>query len=274
VDFGAASDKGLVREVNEDNFIYFEGVMGSSTSIPNINPKYAVAIVADGMGGCQAGEIASSYAVETVAKFIKNNQGKLNEENVFSLLKEAIEEANSFICSLASQHSEYDGMGTTITVAVTINSCLYIAHVGDSRAYLIREYDIIQLTEDHSLVNELIKNGNITAEEAANHPQKNIITRAVGADFNVNIDFITQPIKGGDILVVCSDGLSNLIAADEIKEIVSKHSTLQIAAQTLVDTAIRRGGYDNITVVLQKIVDTDLHYSIDNTNLEEEVCEC
>jgi protein phosphatase len=226
--FAGVSDTGRKRRRNEDAWV----------AAP---PLFAVA---DGMGGAQAGEIASKLAA---AALEDTDLGKLSgPERVTSL----IQEANRRVHERASSDPSTSGMGTTMTVALVESDGVVIGHVGDSRAYRVRDGRIEQLTEDHSLVNELLKSGKLSPEEAEMHPQRSVITRAVGTDPDVDVDAFTVDSAEGDVFLLCSDGLSDMVEDDDILDAVERyHDDLDRAAKTLVSAANRGGGEDNITVV-------------------------
>ncbi|RKD27834.1 protein phosphatase [Caminicella sporogenes DSM 14501] len=233
---------GKIRENNEDSFYIDED-------------NHSVFIVADGMGGHNAGEIASKMAIEIVSEYIKENWSNVNLKDKFevhSLLREAIERANKKIYEKSLVNKELDGMGTTLTIAIIDKTFLYIGHIGDSRAYVLRNDDLFQITQDHTLVSELLKNGTITEIEAKNHPKRNIITKALGTGYNVEPELINYQIKDNDIIILCTDGLTNVIENDEIKKSFSKFSSLQETCDYLINLANERGGYDNITIIAIK----------------------
>lgn len=237
---GAVSDIGLKRGNNQD-------CMYASTE-----EGLPLFIVADGMGGHQAGDVASSMAVSGIIEYFNEKQELLSsEENIKQIIIEAVKNVNDIIYLKSLESTEYNGMGTTITLAYVNNSNIYIGHVGDSRAYIIRDKNITQLTEDHSVVNELIKCGTITPSEALTHPQRNMITRAVGTSCKINMDFSIFKYKPNDILILCSDGLTNMISEDLIlNEIVStKDNQIGKSLNKLVEEAKENGGRDNITVI-------------------------
>jgi protein phosphatase len=206
-----------------------------------------VFVVADGMGGAQAGEVAAGIAVEAFA------QGLPASGTVEQRLASRAREANRRIFDLASTQRERAGMGTTLTVAYLDDSQLAIAHVGDSRAYLFRDGSLTRLTQDHSLVDELVRRGKLTEEEAAEHPQRSIITRALGPEPEVEVDTWTYPVRAGDLLLLCSDGLTSMVSEERVAEILAGSQLLDGAAQALIDEANRAGGRDNITVVLVRL---------------------
>ena len=229
-----ATDIGCIRTTNEDSYLCIE---------PNL---YAVA---DGMGGHAAGEIASRIMVDTV-KF--NLEHKNPDECTEECLKSTVLEANQQIMKASVDNPDYNGMGTTISLFYVHYGYATWAHVGDSRIYLLRNNEIYQLTNDHSLVNELLQKNKITAEEAENYPHKNILTRAVGVSINLNVDTGSCDILENDKFVICSDGLTNMVSNDEIKQICYDDS-IENKAQTLVNSAINYGGKDNITCIVVEI---------------------
>lgn len=236
------SDVGKVRLNNEDAF-YFPG---EDKNFPELY------IVADGMGGHKGGEIASGIAVNEVSSYINSYLTQdCDTQKVKSILESAIISANSKILSLSLKNSGFSGMGTTITVALFHNGCLYIGHVGDSRAYRIRDNNIEQLTKDHSLVWQLAEEGRITMEEAKTHPMKNVITKALGTDETIEPDILEFDLKDNDIIILCSDGLTNMLDNDSIKSIVCSLEPEE-AALKLIEKANSKGGQDNITVGIIK----------------------
>lgn len=238
---GAITDIGQIRDINQD--CMFVG------NIENF-PLY---IVADGMGGHNAGEVASCMAVDIIKEVFEDNIKLLKDkENIKETIEEAIYVANRKIYLESKKILKYAGMGTTITLAYILNNHIYIGHVGDSRAYFVTEGEIYQITDDHSLVNELIKNGSITPEEAINHPQKNLITRAVGTSSEIQLDFYTIDYKKDDILIICSDGLSNMLNNDEILKLIISEKDIDKACNKLISIANENGGRDNITVIAIK----------------------
>ena len=204
--------------------------------------------VADGMGGARGGEIASRVAATALGEEVNGN----GEERVVAL----IQEANRQVFDRANENSDTSGMGTTITVALVEDGVISIGHVGDSRAYLIRDGKLEQLTEDHSLVAELVRSGRLSPEEAETHPQRSVITRALGTDPDVDVDTFSIAGKPGDLFFICSDGLTSMVDDQTILEAVERHrSDLDAAAQELVAAANRSGGEDNITVVFFEIAE-------------------
>src|SRR5579864_981644 len=203
-----------------------------------------VFVVADGMGGAQAGEVASRIAVEAF------EQGLPDSGSPEERLAARVREANAQIHERARVEREHAGMGTTLTAAYLDDAGVAIAHVGDSRAYLWREGTLKRLTRDHSLVDELVQRGKLTEEQAAEHPQRSIITRALGPEPDVEVDTWTYPVRSVDVMLLCSDGLTSMISEDRVAEILAASPSLENAADRLIDEANEAGGRDNITVVL------------------------
>jgi PPM family protein phosphatase len=228
----AVTDTGRKRRRNEDAFV----------ARP---PLFAVA---DGMGGAQAGEIASRLATEMLSA----GETGAGAERVARL----VQDANRRVYERSHEDSAASGMGTTMTVALLDGDVVTIGHVGDSRAYLLRDGSLEQLTEDHSLVAELIRSGKLSAEEAESHPQRSVITRALGTDPDVDVDVFAVEARPGDVFLLCSDGLTSMVGDQAIERMVEEHrSDLDAAARVLVRTANRGGGEDNITVVCFEIVE-------------------
>ncbi|HLR21364.1 MAG TPA: Stp1/IreP family PP2C-type Ser/Thr phosphatase [Tissierellaceae bacterium] len=233
------SDSGLVRENNQDFYFLSRDL------------NFPLYIVADGMGGHNAGNIASNMAVSIIEDIFLFNRKKLDtEKGVFSTIKEAIKTANYKIYNKSSDDKSCSGMGTTVTLVYILNDTVYIGHVGDSRAYYIKNTSIEQITEDHSLVYELIKKGNITTEEGENHPRKNAITRAVGTNDIVKIDIYTKEYKKGHKLLICSDGLTDMVNNNRILDIVNRDEDIMSKCKKLIKDAKDNGGLDNITIIL------------------------
>jgi protein phosphatase len=226
--YARASDTGRKRRRNEDSYVVAP-------------PLFAVA---DGMGGAQAGEVASKLAA---AALEETDPGSLSGPE---RLESLIQEANRRVYERASSDPATSGMGTTMTVALVGSAGVTIGHVGDSRAYVVRSGKLEQLTEDHSLVNELLKSGKLSREEADVHPQRSVITRAVGTDPDVDVDTFVVEASEGDIFLLCSDGLTDMVSDDDIFQTVEKHrDDLDRATKALVSAANRGGGEDNITVI-------------------------
>jgi serine/threonine protein phosphatase PrpC len=235
-DSAALTDTGRKRRRNEDAYI----------AAP---PLFAVA---DGMGGAQAGEIASRLAAAAVRE--SEPQQAQPEERVAALIREA----NRRVYEQAGESSAMHGMGTTITLALVVDGAVVIGHVGDSRAYRLRGRALEQLTEDHSLVAELVRSGRLSPEEAETHPQRSVITRALGTDPDVDADVFRVQARAGDLFLLCSDGLTTMVDADTILTTLERRrDDLELAARELVGEANRRGGEDNITVVLFEIAAGD-----------------
>ncbi len=225
------TDPGLQRRDNEDSMF----------------AQAPVFVVADGMGGAQAGEVASRIAIETFEEGLPESGSP--EERLVT----AAQTANHRIHELAAAERERAGMGTTLTAAYLDDSDLAIAHVGDSRAYLFRDGELTRLTQDHSLVEELVRQGKLTPEQAAEHPQRSIITRALGPEPTVNVDTWTYPVRAGDVLLLCSDGLTSMISEAEVASVLAETDDLNLAAERLIAAANEAGGRDNITVVLFRL---------------------
>jgi serine/threonine protein phosphatase PrpC len=233
------TDVGRVRSVNEDRVVVKDGVAGGT-----------LAIVADGMGGHQAGDTASQITIELVESSLRSAGGELDDEARKSRLVEAIRQANAKVFEVASGKDHYRGMGTTITAALADASRVLIGHIGDSRAYYINHESFAQLTEDHTLVNELVKTGQLTPDEAAVHPRRNVITRALGTEADVDVDLAYVKWAPGDMLLLCSDGLTNMVPESELTRTVRGEGTLAEKVDRLVEYALDAGGDDNISVVL------------------------
>ena len=230
-----ATDTGRKRRRNEDAYVVRP-------------PLFAVA---DGMGGAQAGEIASRLATEALGE---RAGGGSAEERV----EELVQGANRRVYERSTEDAEVSGMGTTITVALVEDGVVTIGHVGDSRAYLVRNGSLDQLTEDHSLVGELMRSGKLSREEAETHPQRSVITRALGTDPDVDVDVFALEAQPGDVFLLCSDGLTSMVGDDVILGTLEEHrDDLEEAARTLISQANRGGGEDNITVVCFEIADGD-----------------
>lgn len=230
------TDTGNKRSNNQDSIFYSDTSVGP---LPNLY------IVADGMGGHKAGDKASRMAIDITVDFIK----KSTLENPIAVLKRAMVYANNEIYKAANSDTELNGMGTTMVAAVVIYDKLIVANVGDSRLYIVNN-DIKQITMDHSLVEELIRSGELERKRGRNHPEKNIITRAMGSKDEIVPDFFEIDLKDDDVCLMCSDGLSNMVEDDEIKDIVLENNTLDEMVRALVDRANYYGGSDNISVVI------------------------
>lgn len=243
MNISALTDVGLVRNTNEDMFFQ------------SSDKNFPLFIVADGMGGHNAGETASKMAVDIIRQyFIENKKGLENEKKLISIIKNSIKEANKKIYKSSKQTESLSGMGTTITLAYILKGNIYIGHVGDSRAYIINNGVIDQITEDHSLVQELVNNGSITIEEGKTHPQRNMITRAAGTSEDIEVDIIIKPFNESDILLICSDGLSNMVNDNEIIHAFNNESLIRRACEDLIKKAKDNGGKDNITLIAIELV--------------------
>jgi PPM family protein phosphatase len=210
-----------------------------------------VFVVADGMGGAQAGEVASRIAIETFEHGLPPS-GTPEDQ-----LAELVRDANQQIYDRSRAEQGRAGMGTTLTAAYLVDGNLAIAHVGDSRAYLFRNGELTRLTQDHSLVDELVRQGKLTEAQAAEHPQRSIITRALGPEPEVEVDTFSYPMQGGDILLLCSDGLTSMVSEEAVAEAIRDAGSLDQAADRLIDEANEAGGRDNITVVLSRLAEVD-----------------
>lgn len=229
-------DVGRCRDINQDYIFLSEEPMGN---LPNLF------LVADGMGGHRAGDLASEYTVSRVCEAVTKSMQKIP----FQILKGAFQYANQKLIEKAGESPAYAGMGTTLVAVTVQDDTAYVANVGDSRLYKIGR-TIEQITEDHSLVEEMVRMGEISKEEARNHPEKNIITRAIGVSETVEPDYFDTKLEKGECLLLCSDGLSNMLEDAQIKEILDRRTDLRSGAEELVREANRNGGKDNIAVVL------------------------
>ena len=238
--YAAKTHVGLVRQLNEDSYALVTDLA-----------QFGVAILADGMGGHLAGEVASSLAIQAVVTHMKESSD--DEANPRERLTGAIRRANDTVFQRANSSEELNGMGTTLISALFDEKQIYLGHIGDSRAYLYEAQagELRQLTEDHTLVNELFKNGLITDAEKAHHPQRNIVTRGVGTDSHVEADLLQLEWADGDILLICSDGLTDMVVQPaKLQEVLQSAETLETKADALVQQALDAGGHDNITVVM------------------------
>jgi len=233
----ARTHVGMVREKNEDSYYIDE-------------KERKLFVVADGMGGHQAGEIASNMTVETIAVLFReklNGQGSL--DNAKETIDGIIDKANEVVYRKSFEDDKFSGMGTTLVMAVYQDDKIYIGHVGDSRAYLLKDNDMKQITKDHTLVQALVDNGTITSEEAKMHPKRNVLTRALGTNRAIDIDVYTvDEFENESILILCTDGLTGAVSDEEINRIF-KSSGVDNGCDSLIELANERGGYDNITIV-------------------------
>ena len=263
------TDLGRSRDHNEDRFLVADLTRKTSslqTDVRHhtIGPRGTLLVVADGMGGAAAGEIASEMATDTIyGHLVKtwNAEEEISPQRFAYRLKEAVEAANASIHAHAKAHPEVRGMGTTTTAAGVLNDHLYLTQVGDSRAYLIRGGRAHQITKDQSLMQRLVEAGELTEEEAAQSERRNIILQALGPDPKVKVDLTYQEVRRGDVLVLCSDGLSGQVKKDEIGKIVTETNDLSAACDKLIALANERGGPDNITVVVARFDGDGLRFS-------------
>ncbi len=237
----AKSDVGKVREINEDAFY-----------ISNSLDEVQLYMLADGMGGYNGGEIASKLAIQSAKNYIENNFKEIekDKDSIIQLIGSSIEYANMVVYEKSKENKELSGMGTTLEVCLIYNNRAFIGHVGDSRIYRIRKDFMRKLTQDHSYVQKLVKDGTITQEEAAHHPQKNMLMKALGCNAFVEPDVMVKGFLKDDILIMNSDGLTNLVSQEEIFKEAKKN--IEQATKNLVQMANDNGGYDNITVIIIK----------------------
>ncbi|MBE7041954.1 MAG: Stp1/IreP family PP2C-type Ser/Thr phosphatase [Ruminococcaceae bacterium] len=229
----AKTHQGMVRELNEDSY-----------AVSELTP-YHLLIVADGMGGHQAGEVASAMAVEKIREYISRH----TEESIPQLLEQALHYANEQIYIRSKENASYAAMGTTVVLCCISDKEAYFANVGDSRAYLLGLDGMEQITEDHSLVMELLRQGEITEEEAELHPQRNVITRALGTERITEVDLFHCELTSEDMVLLCSDGLTGMLSDQEIASVMWEASSLEERVDQLIELANERGGYDNITII-------------------------
>ena len=235
----SATNVGRKRKINQDSIFASDKPVGN---LPNLY------IVADGMGGHNAGDFASRYTVNTVREYIAGSR----EKNPIKLINEAIQLANRGILKEASEHSEMFGMGTTIVVTTIVDEYAYEANVGDSLLYLFDGGELRQITKDHSLVEEMVRLGELSEEDARTHPDRHIITRAVGASDEVDVDFFDYQMPPDSMILMCSDGLSNMVEDEEIRRIIAQPSDISSKTRELIDEANENGGKDNIAVIIVK----------------------
>jgi serine/threonine protein phosphatase PrpC len=233
------TDVGQIRSINEDRAVI--------TELPN---GWLLAVLADGMGGHQAGDVASQSAVDRLASELAQLESGRPDGELRDHLRETIARANAYIHAQSVSRPELAGMGTTLVAALASPERVFIAHVGDSRAYLLRGDELVQLTEDHSLVNELVRSGQISPEEAKAHPQRNVLTRALGTEPFVAPDLHELEWSAGDLLLLCTDGLTNMINDADILGTLKSGTDLDAMAERLVEQALEAGGSDNVSVIL------------------------
>ncbi len=234
MEMAAITHLGNVRDNNEDAY-YLDTEKGKLFAI------------ADGMGGHNAGEVASKMAIEKMLA-VFNNQ-PVDRVNIISIIRDVFEQASVEIDEMAKTDEHYDGMGTTLTLVFVDKDVLYIGHIGDSRAYMINSSGIKTMTRDHTLVSELVKNGTITEKEARKHPQKNVIMKAIGSGCKAIPDIHEVEIDEESVFIICSDGLTDLVDDLEIQETIKNSETLAMGLMVLKDLALERGGFDNVTIV-------------------------
>lgn len=234
----AKTDKGKVRKENQDSY--------AAGELPG---GVAWAVVCDGMGGTAGGNVASSVAVKMISEKISSSyQSGMSDLSIRNLLISVIETANTSVYEMSQSIESLRGMGTTVVAAIIRDHTLYLAHAGDSRAYIISGNNMQQLTRDHSIVQDMVEHGEITQEQAKEHPRKNIITRALGVCEEIEVDFSQEILDEGDIIIMCTDGLTNYVEADDIYNATRDNRYYEFADR-LVDLANENGGGDNITVV-------------------------
>ena len=238
----AKTDVGKARDINEDSYYITED------SFSNIQ----LFILADGMGGVNGGEIASKLAINSAKSYIENNikDVQKDKESLTQLVASSAEYANMIVYEKSKEIKEFEGMGTTLEICLIYNNRAFIAHIGDSRIYRIRNNFMRQLTQDHSYVQTLVKQGTITKDEAETHPKKNILVKALGCNAFVEPDMMIRGFQKDDILVICSDGLTNMVSQDEIFKSVT--TNFEAAPKELVELANENGGIDNITIITIK----------------------
>jgi protein phosphatase len=263
------TDVGRVRDHNEDSFLVADLSSENASLQPEVRTHHVggrgtLFMVADGLGGAAAGEIASDLAINTVYEEMRErwmHSEKKDPQAFASALKAATEAANSKIFAYALEHPEHRGLGTTATVAGLLGDTLYLAQVGDSRAYVIRNGEAMQITKDQSLMQRLVEAGELTQEEAERSERRNIILQALGPEPTVRIDLTHQQLRQNDILVLCTDGLSGLVKKEEIAEVVTGTDDLVEACRQLIDRANENGGPDNITAIVAKMEGSGLQAS-------------
>lgn len=256
VEAGKASHKGLVRSLNEDSLLSLELLLGEGSE----GMFFGLYSVADGVGGYEGGEIASSLALRVLAKSVISSlllpespaePPASNQEFALQALADGVRAANSEVC--AESQARGNGMGTTLAAVLVINSTAYIANVGDSRVYLLQGGQLRQVTTDHSLVATLVAAGEITPEEVYTHPRRNIITRCLGTAEDLEVDLFLEELKPGNSLLLCSDGLWEMVRDTEIRDVMLKGKGPRVACEQLVELANQNGGVDNISVIIVKV---------------------
>ena len=260
-------DPGLVRPSNEDHFVIVElarAMYVRQTSVPQAQAQYSshrghLFLVADGMGGHQAGEVASALSVVTIEGFLLNTLKRVfnlkvpEEQSVMKEFQGALREADARIFEEASRHPEMLGMATTLTMAFAVNRRLFVAHVGDSRCYLFSGGELHQLTQDHTKVAEMVRAGALSAAEASRHPHRHVVTNVLGGpEPGVRVEMHKLDLEPGDVVVLCSDGLSQMVPDSRIAAILAEEQEPRRACERLVAEANERGGQDNITVIVAR----------------------
>lgn len=237
----AGTDIGKAREMNQDYYY-----------VSRNSDEVKLCVLADGMGGYTGGEVASKLAVMSLKSYIYNNYSKtkLETDSIINLLKDATQYANMIVYEKTKEISVLEEMGTTLEVVLIVENKIYISHIGDSRIYKIRNGKMKQLTKDHSYVEKLINDGTITRDEAKNHPQKNMLTKALGCTAFVEPDLLVEKIQENDIILICSDGLTNMVPDEEIVKIIKQNP--EAPNKNLIEAANKAGGSDNITVIVIK----------------------
>ena len=251
------TDLGRARDHNEDTFLVADLSTGNASLQPEvrrheIGARGSLFMVADGMGGAAAGELASAMASDLIYRHMATawaTDSAASPDQFVHRMREAVELANAQIYSYAREHPDVRGMGTTVTAAGMFGGDLYLTQIGDSRAYLVRGTQAFQITRDQSLMQRLVEAGELTADEAEQSERRNIILQALGPDPRIKVDLTHQPIRRGDTLILCSDGLSGLVRKEEFARMAGEHTDLAALCSALIDLANARGGPDNITVV-------------------------
>ena len=241
MNFEAISNVGKIRTNNEDSYYVPE------------NENFPLFIVADGIGGHNYGEIASKMTVDIVVNQLKNIDQYNNLKELENDFIKAISKANKEVLNKSEKDENYSGMGTTITILYKFDNCVLIGNVGDSRAYAINESEIRQLTEDDTIVNKLLKLGEITTNEALNHPNRNVITNAVGTDLMIDISLVQYNYSKGEYILLCTDGLTDMVPNEKILEIFNSKKDLSFIKEELLNQALNAGGKDNITFIIIEI---------------------
>lgn len=232
----ALTDKGLKRPINQD-YVYIK--LDNIGCLPNLF------VLADGMGGHKAGDMASRYTVETFISLVKESE----ENDSISVISDAVTRVNTRLLKKAKESEDYQGMGTTLVVASIFGSTLKVANVGDSRLYVVND-DIVQITRDHSLVEEMVQMGQIDRQQARNHEKRNVITRAIGGYETVDAEMFSIDLNPSDKILMCSDGLTNMVEDVNILSIIKNNDDIEAAARNLIRAANENGGKDNISVII------------------------